>query len=61
MIIRNTPKDIDNYICVTSLVSEVLHSAGFIPKYMDDKYFYYCKNDDIENFMRKEKLKCNEM
>lgn len=59
MIIRGIPKDPENYIKVTSLVSEVLHMCGYQPKYLsDDGYLYYKKNINILSFMEDEGLKC---
>ena len=58
MIIRGTPNNKDYYICVTPLVSEVLHMGDFYPKYIDDKYIYYTKDICIEKFMEREGLKC---
>lgn len=58
MIIRGTPNNKNDYICVTPLVSEVLHMCGFYPKYIDDKYIYYTKGICIEKFMEREGLKC---
>lgn len=56
MIIRGTPNNKDDYICVTPLVSEVLHMCNFYPKYIDDKYIYYTKSICIEKFMEREGL-----
>lgn len=62
MIIRGVPKDIENYVCVSPLVSDVLHMCGYQPKYMDDNgNIYYVKNANIEIFMREEGLKCIEI
>lgn len=59
MIIRGIPKDLENYIKVTSLVSNVLVAAGFTPKYMsEDGYLYYFKGTRLEVFMREEGLQC---
>lgn len=61
MIIRKTPKNKEDYIIVTSFVSNVLNMCGFIPKYIDDEYIYYVKDDCILAFMEKEGLKCQNM
>lgn len=58
MIIRETPKYKEKYIVVTSFVSNILNMAGFIPKYIDENYIYYTKDDKILKFMEKEDLKC---
>lgn len=62
MIIRGIPNDIENYVCVRSLVSEVLHMCGFQPRYIDDDdNIYYKKTQRLESFMREEGLKCEKM
>ncbi len=58
MIIRETPKNKEKYIVVTSFVSNVLNMRGFIPKYIDENFIYYTKDDEIIKFMKKEGLKC---
>lgn len=58
MIIRETPKNKEKYIVVTSFVSNVLNMRGFMPKYIDEKFIYYTKDDEIIEFMKKEGLKC---
>lgn len=58
MIIRGTPNNKDNYICVTPLVSQILHMCGFSPKYIDNEYVYYVKDICIEKFIEREGIKC---
>lgn len=58
MIIRGVPKNIENYICVDSLTSVVLHSSGFTPKYINGNSVYYSKEICLEKFMEREGLKC---
>jgi hypothetical protein len=57
MLIRQTPKNKENYIMVDSKVSQILQENGFYPKYMDDEFIYYVKSDEIIEFMSKEGLK----
>ena len=54
MIIRQTPKNKENYIMVNSNTSQILQENGFFPKYMDDEFIYYVKSDEIIKFMSKE-------
>lgn len=56
MIIRQTPKNKENYIAVNSDVSLILQENGFYPKYMDDETIYYAKSNEIINFMSREGL-----
>lgn len=58
MLIRETPKNPNNYIIVDSLTSQVLQMCGFSPKYMDKDYLYYVKDECIVKFMEREGLKC---
>lgn len=58
MLIRETPKNPNNYIIVDNLTSQVLQMCGFSPKYMDDKYLYYIKDECIVAFMEREGLVC---
>lgn len=54
MIIRGTPKNIEDFILVDSEMSLKLEKNGFIPKFIDEKGIYYVKSKEIENFIRKE-------
>ena len=60
MIIRNTPRNEENYITVDSNTSFILHKNGFYPKFIsvkNDKYLiYYESNDDILKFMQDNNL-----
>ena len=58
MLIRDTPKNIDTYIKVDDKTTKILHANGYSPLYMDNKYIYYKKTDDIIKFMKKEGLEC---
>lgn len=58
MIKRETPSNLQNYLMVDSATSYILHSNGFIPKYINESGIYYIKNEKIVNFIRKEGLKC---
>ena len=53
MIIRQIPKNPQNYIIVDSDTSTVLHKNGFIPKYMsvDGSCIFYKKDNKIIEFM----------
>ena len=53
MIIRETPKNKDKYIAVSSDISNVLHLMGFTPKYIDEEYIYYVKSEEILKIMEK--------
>lgn len=49
------PKNIDNFICVTSEISLKLHKLGFIPMYREigfDK-IYFLKNEEIIEEVKK--------
>lgn len=52
MIIRQTPKNKENYIMVNSKVSQILQENGFYPKYMDNEAIYYVKSDKIVEFIK---------
>jgi hypothetical protein len=58
MIIRQTPSNKEKYIIVDSETSNILYMSGFNPKYIDNKYIYYVKNERILTFMEREGLKC---
>ena len=53
MIIRETPKNKDNFILVDSETTLVLHKNGFIPMYIDESGVYYKKNKEILDFMER--------
>ena len=58
MIIRETPKNAEEYIIVDGATSNILHQNGFYPKYMDNSFVYYVRSNEIINFMLKEDLQC---
>lgn len=47
MIIRESPTNKDDFIMVNSEVSTKLLELGFIPKYIDNEWIYYIKNNKI--------------
>lgn len=49
MIIRRSPTNIEDFVMVKSDMSEKLHELGFVPKYMDNDWIYYVKNQAILN------------
>ena len=52
MVIRGTPKYVENYVTVTFEQSKILHQNNFIPIYIDDEKVYYKKNDKIVEFLK---------
>lgn len=58
MIIRQIPKNPNDYIVVNSETSTVLHKNGFIPRYMSlsGDCIFYKKDDDIIEFMQSNNL-----
>lgn len=58
MIIRETPKNAEEYIIVDGATSNILHQNGFYPKYIDNNFVYYVRSNEIINFMLKEDLQC---
>ena len=58
MIIRETPKNTEEYIIVDGATSNILHQNGFYPKYMDNNFVYYVRSNEIIDFMLKEDLQC---
>lgn len=51
MIIRQTPKDLDNYIKVDSNLNLILHQNNFPPKFIDDGFIYYLKTEELIKFI----------
>lgn len=52
MVIRSTPKNKDNYIIIgDNDIVKRLQYNGFMPKYVDDKAFYFVKTQELESFM----------
>ena len=58
MIIRQIPKNPNDYIVVNSETSTILHKNGFIPKYMSvsGDCIFYKKNTEILEFMQTNNL-----
>ena len=53
MLIRQDPKNLNDYIIVNSSISEILHSNGFKPMYMSlngDK-IYFKKEKNLMDFI----------
>ena len=49
MVIRKTPTDIENYICVSDdNISFALQKMEIYPVYIDKHGLYYKKDDEIE-------------
>lgn len=50
-MILGKPIDIENYVCVNSDISKILHKIGYIPIYreIDVDNIYYLKNKYIES------------
>lgn len=47
MIIRGTPKDIENYYLADDEMAFILHQKGFIPKYIDGDATYFKLNNKL--------------
>jgi len=47
MIIRGTPQNKENYVCVDNELSNYLHSHGFFPAYIDNTGVYYKKTEEL--------------
>lgn len=49
-MILGKPKNIDNFISVSSAQSEILHEMGFVPLYreIDKDLIYYYKDENIK-------------
>lgn len=58
MIIRQIPKNLNDYIVVNSETSVILHKNGFIPQYMSvsGDCIFYKKNTEILEFMQSNNL-----
>lgn len=58
MIIRQIPKNPNNYVVVNSETSTILHKNGFIPKYMSvsGDCIFYKKDTKILEFMQENNL-----
>ena len=54
MIIRDTPKNIEDYeLIVDSTVSTKLHELGVYPMYMDSNGLYFLKSAGLRSAMKK--------
>lgn len=51
MVIRKTPSDLDKYIAVSKDNAISLNKNGFKPIYMDNKFLYYKKTDELLAFV----------
>lgn len=47
MIIRETPKELDKFVCVNSTLSLSLQRKGFEPMYIDENGIYYKKTKEL--------------
>lgn len=55
MVIRNTPKDKNNYIIIKDNdIVYKLHIRGFMPKYIDENGVYFVKDKEIERIIDKQ-------
>lgn len=54
MIIRDTPRNIEDYeLVMDSVVSTKLHELGVYPMYMDFNGLYFLKSAGLRNAMKK--------
>lgn len=53
-MILGRPENLEDYICVTSSVSVVLHELGYIPLFREVYYdkIYYIKTEELENIVK---------
>lgn len=58
MIIRQIPKNPNDYVIVNSETSTILHKSGFIPKYMSvsGDCIFFKKDENILKFMQENNL-----
>lgn len=52
MIIRDTPKNIEDFISVDNDVANILEHNNFQPMYMDCKKVYFKKSKEILDFIK---------
>ena len=59
MILRQEPKQKEGLIMVNSETSKILHTNGFIPKFIspNSNYIFYVKSKEITQFMQDNGLK----
>ena len=48
MVIKGTPKNIDNYIKTDNILGRYLQGKGFYPEYIDSDYIYFYVTKEIE-------------
>lgn len=49
MIVRDTPKDKENYVLITDDYKALsLQEQGISPKYMDENGLYFAKSDELD-------------
>lgn len=54
MILRGTPKHIDDFIKVDGSQAYELQEHGFYPLYVDENYVYFKKDKELTEFLREE-------
>ena len=59
MILRQEPKDKCSLVMVDSETSKILHTNGFIPKFIspNGNYIFYVKTEELAQFMQDNELK----
>lgn len=59
MILRQEPKNIGGLVMVDSETSKILHTNGFIPKFIspNGNYIFYVKTEELARFMQDNELK----
>lgn len=54
MIIRDTPKDIDNYVLIVDTDKAIaLQELGFFPRYIDNDGLYFAKSTELDLALHK--------
>lgn len=56
MIIRGTPRNVNDYIAVNNEMSLTLHVNGFVPSYIDENWIYYKADKEILDFLREKEF-----
>lgn len=56
MVIRQTPPNSSDFVKVDSVIGRELQENGFSPMYMDMKYLYFVKTNEILTFIERRKL-----
>ena len=57
MIIRGTPKNIDDYIKVKDIDGYDFNKNDFYPKYIDNEWLYFKKTKELLEFMERRDIK----